>query len=128
VTRIPLVEQTNELSWSFTQMVCESGCETARVWGEENWPSTFDEQLESLDARANEIMEGMIALRPKTLAGLAALAATMKEDALRSYWDKPDEDRDWDMMLISRFLDGLIELGQTRGGADRTADAREAAR
>jgi hypothetical protein len=43
----------------------------------------------------------------------------MKEDALRSYWNKPDEDRDWDVMLITRFLDGLIEVGQDHGDAGR---------
>jgi hypothetical protein len=120
VTRQPLIEQTNELSWSFTQRVCESGYETARVWGEQRGFLSLENQLEALDLRANAIMEGMIALRPKTLAGLAALAATMKDDALYSYWDKPDEDRDWDVMLISRFLDGLIE----RGSVAKTAEAR----
>ena len=65
-------------------------------------------------------MEGMIALRPKTLAGLAALAATMKEDALYSYWNTPDEDRDWDVMLITRFLDGLIERGSVATAEART--------
>ena len=90
-------------------MVCESGYETARIWGEQSGFFSLENQLEALDSRANDIMEGMIALRPKTLAGLAALAATMKEDALRSYWNKPDEDRDWDVMHVTRFLDGLIE-------------------
>jgi hypothetical protein len=117
VTRQPIIDQTNELAWTFTQMVCESGYETARVWGEQSGFLSLEDQLEALDSRANDIMEGMIALRPKTLAGLAALPATMKEDALRSYWDKPDKDRDWDVMLITRFLDGLIEVGQVAAAA-----------
>jgi hypothetical protein len=119
VTRQPLTEQTNELSWQFTQMVRENGYETTRVWAEQSGFRSLENQLEALDSRANDIMEGMIALRPKTLAGLAALAATMKEDALSSYWNKPDEDRDWDVMLIARFLDGLIEVGQGHDDAGR---------
>ena len=109
VRRQPLIEQTSEWSWSFTRRVCESGYEAARIWGEQSGFLRLENQLEALNSRANDIMEGMIALRPKTLAGLAALAATMKEDALRSYWNKPDEDRDWDVMHVTRFLDGLIE-------------------
>jgi hypothetical protein len=117
VTRQPLVERTNELSWNFTQMVCESGYETARVWGERSGYWSLIDQLEALDSRATAIVERMVALRPKTSAGLAALAATMKEDALNAYWNKPDEDREWEVMLITRFLDGLIESGQARGDA-----------
>jgi hypothetical protein len=111
MTRQSLIEPTNELWSPFTQMVRESGYETARVWGEQSSLFSLENQLDALDSRVNDIMEGMIALRPKTLAGLAALAATMKDDALSSYWNKPDEDRDWDVMLITRFIDGLIESG-----------------
>jgi hypothetical protein len=107
VTRQPLIEQVDELSWSFSERVCESGYETATAWSEQSGFSILQNQLEELDARANAILQGMSALRPRTLAGLAALAATMKEDALYSYWDKPDEKRDWDVALITRFLDGL---------------------
>jgi hypothetical protein len=127
--RQPLIDQTNELAWTFTRIVCESGYETARVWGEQSGFSTLDSQLDELNSRANAIVESMISLRPKTLAGVGAVAATMKEDALNQYWDKPEEDRDFDVSLITRFLDGLIELGQMRGDADRVvANAREAAR
>ena len=52
----------------------------------------------------------------------------MKDDALRSYWNKPDEDRDWDVMLITRFLGSLIEVGSTRAVNRVAADAGEAAR
>jgi hypothetical protein len=128
VTRHPLVDPTNELSLAFTQMVRESGYETARVWGEQSGFFSVENQLEALDSRANDIMEGMIALRPKTLAGLAALAATMKDDALSSYWNKPDEDRDWDVMLISRFLDGLIERGSFAAGRMNTFEVAEGGR
>ena len=52
----------------------------------------------------------------------------MKEDALRGYWNKPDEDRDWDVVHITRFLDSLIEVGSTRAVNRVAADAGEAAR
>jgi hypothetical protein len=32
-TRQPLIDQTNELAWTFTRIVCESGYETARAYG-----------------------------------------------------------------------------------------------
>jgi hypothetical protein len=46
----------------------------------------------------------MIALGPKTPRGIAAVAATLKEDGLGGYWDEPDEDPDWSKMLVTRFL------------------------
>jgi hypothetical protein len=110
VTRQPIIDQTNEFAWTFTRIVRESGYETARVWGEQSGFSTLDSQLDELNSRANAIVERMVALRPRTSAGLAAVAATMKEDALWRHWDKPEENRDWDVMLITRFLDGLIAL------------------
>ena len=51
----------------------------------------------------------------------------MKEDALRGYWNKPDEDRDWDVVHITRFRT-LIEVGSTRAVNRVAADAGEAAR
>jgi hypothetical protein len=50
------------------------------------------------------------------------------EDALRGYWNKPDEDRDWDVVHITRFLDSLIEVGSARAVNRVAADAGEAAR
>ena len=39
---------------------------------------------------------------------------SLKEEPLETYWAEPEEDRDWDVMLLTRFLDALIEIGQTR--------------
>jgi hypothetical protein len=66
----------------------------------------------------------MNALRPKTPSGVAVTAATLKDNSLSHYWNEPEEDRDFDVSLITRFLDGLIELGAVRGDANRVADAR----
>jgi hypothetical protein len=64
------------------------------------------------DERAGNFAESMIALRPKTLAGITAVAATLKDYAIREYWKEPVEDRDWDVEIITGFLDCLIELGR----------------
>jgi hypothetical protein len=68
----------------------------------------------------------MVTLRPKTIAGIAAVAATLKDFSLSRYWDKPDEDRDWDVMLITWFLDGLIEVGQAGEAGGVLAQNEEA--
>ena len=48
--RQPIVEQTNELSSTFSKMARESGHEAARVWSEKNIPWTLlDRQLEELE-------------------------------------------------------------------------------
>jgi hypothetical protein len=47
----------------------------------------------------------MIAVRPETLVGFAAQAATLKEFALSHYWNEPDSDMDLDVMFITRLLD-----------------------
>jgi hypothetical protein len=74
---------------------------------------------EKLDLRACRIVERMIALKPKTPKGIAAIAATLKEDLLSHHWKEQEEDRDYDVHLTTQFLDGLIEVGQLQGNADR---------
>jgi hypothetical protein len=66
------------------------------------------------DRCAESIIERMIALRPKTPSAVAITAATLKENSLSHYWNEPEEDRDFDVRLITQFLDGLI---QARSGA-----------
>jgi hypothetical protein len=45
------------------------------------------EALEELNLRTDRIAEQMIALRSRTISGIAAVAATLKEDGLDDYWD-----------------------------------------
>ena len=60
------------------------------------------------------------ALRPKTLAGITAVVATLNY-VLDYHWKEPEVDRDWDVAILTHFLDGLIKLGQGRGGAHMNA-------
>ena len=61
----------------------------------------------------NRIVERMLDLGPTTLAGIAAAAATLRKDALSDCWDEPIADRDWKDEIVTRFIDMLIETGQT---------------
>jgi hypothetical protein len=56
----------------------------------------------------------VIALGPKTLERITAVAATLKDYPLSHHWKEPEEDRDWDVDILTGFLDGLIELGQRK--------------
>jgi hypothetical protein len=52
----------------------------------------------------------MLELGPKTPSSIAAVASALKDGVLDHLWDKPEDDRDWDVELLTRFLDGLIAL------------------
>jgi hypothetical protein len=76
------------------------------------------EELEALCLRETNLVDSMIKLRPKTLVGIAAVAAMFKADQAH-FWKKPEADRDREISLLTRFLDGLIDLGQAPSLADR---------
>jgi hypothetical protein len=126
--RAPLNRVCNDLSPSFSDVCRKEGWDAAVAWGEQNGQDEALRKLEEINVRDSTIAQEMIALRPKTPAGLAAVAATLKEWDLSHYWTKPDIDMDWDVMLITRFLDGLIELGQAQGVADHAPAQGEEAR
>jgi hypothetical protein len=71
---------------------------------------------EPLTQRAFDIVQRMLALQPKTLVGIAAIAASLKEDTLPNYWAEPEESRDFQDLCVTRFLDSLIALAP--GNAD----------
>jgi hypothetical protein len=54
----------------------------------------------------------MISLRPRTPAGISAIAAALNEGALSHHCKERENDRDRYVVLVTRFLDGLIELGR----------------
>jgi hypothetical protein len=56
-----------------------------------------------------QIVERMLDFRPTTLAGIAAVAATLRDDELEHLWAKPEDDRDWGILMLTRFIDGLLE-------------------
>jgi hypothetical protein len=52
----------------------------------------------------------MLQLGPKTPSSIAAVALSLKEEVLNHLWEAPKDNRDWDVELLTRFLDGLIAL------------------
>lgn len=87
------------------------GFKAADEWSKQSGFWTLNDEIAALNERAGSFAERMIALRPKTLAGITAVAATLKDYALSHHWQEPKEDRDWDVEILTGFLDCLIELG-----------------
>jgi hypothetical protein len=86
-----------------------NGYETAKKWGHQSEYWALNDELADLCVRETDLVDTMIKLRPKTLVGIAALATAFKADQ-DHFWKKPEPDRDWDISLLTRFLDGLIDL------------------
>ena len=84
----------------------------------------MNEELSDLCLRETNLVDSMIKLHPKTPAGIAAVAAAFKADQAH-FWEKHESDRDWEISLLTRFLDGLIDLGQA---PDRLQTERAAKR
>ena len=109
VKRRPLEDTADALYQSFEHTIREDGFEAARAWGNSvasiinlkrwaNRPSR--REVSRADARA----------RPRTPASIAAVAAVLRDEAFAHYWKETEDDRDWDVALLTRFLDGLIAL------------------
>jgi hypothetical protein len=92
----------------------ESGFEAASKWAKATGCYYRDVALEQMSDDLDKIVKQIIDLRPTTPAGIAAIAASLREDALSSYWTKPVAERDCDVEVITRFFDALIETGLTR--------------
>jgi hypothetical protein len=72
----------------------------------------------SIEIRLTNIVDSMIKLRPRKQLGIAAVAAAFKADQ-DHFWKEPEPDRNWEISLLTRFLDGLIDLGQAPRIVDR---------
>jgi hypothetical protein len=112
--RLPLKKTYRPQQLLFDEIGDERGWDAANAWGEQSGFWEINDQVADVDLSMGSLVERMIALRPKSLAGIIAIARSLKEEPLDTYWDEPDEDRDWDVMLVTRFLDVLIEIGQPR--------------
>jgi phosphoglycolate phosphatase-like HAD superfamily hydrolase len=109
-TRKPLEDTANALYQSFEQTIRESGFEAARAWSDSVGMDSKIEEIEQIDRSSGHLIERMIEVGPKTPASIAAVASALKEEVLDHLWDKPKDDRDWDVELLTRFLDGLISM------------------
>lgn len=118
-TRAPILEKHNELDWTFHKLLEKHGYDAA-IAADTN-ASEFEEterQLEPLTQRAFNIVQRMLALQPKTLDEVAAVAATLKQDTLPNYWAEPEENRDFQEQCITRFFDSLIALAPSQAPED----------
>jgi hypothetical protein len=67
---------------AYYDTVCAQGHEAASAWGDKNgfW------KLEEINELINRVAGRMIAERPKTTAGIATVAASLKEFVLSHHW------------------------------------------
>jgi hypothetical protein len=96
------------LQLAYEAILHNRGASVAKAWVEQVgfWP--LNDEIADLCERATHIVERMIVLRPKTQAGIAAVAEALKADQ-NHFWKEPEPERDWDISLVTRFIDGLIE-------------------
>ncbi len=93
----------------YAEMISERGSDVADAWGKQSGFWAINDQVADVDLSIGSLVERMVALRPKTLAGIIATARSLRERPLDHLWAEPEDDRDWDVMLPTRFIDGLIE-------------------
>jgi|SRR5665213_1487509 len=63
-----------------------------------------DDAIGATDEPACRIM----ALPARTIAGLAVKARVAKL-AASNYWDDPDDDADWDKLIVRKLIDAILE-------------------
>jgi hypothetical protein len=88
-----------------------SGDEAFRRAYDESGYDAFVVEQNDLFEEGERISEQMRAIRPKTFAGVAALAYALKVHGAPGYWDEAEDDRDWQEFCVTQFIDRLIELG-----------------
>jgi hypothetical protein len=101
------------LSVAFGAICQLNGLEAAGAWSDESGFEALNEEVGDLHERAADVVGRMISLKPKTLASIAAIAASFKKDQ-RHLWKEPVEDRDWDLELLTRFIDELVTCTEAR--------------
>jgi hypothetical protein len=87
------------------------------AWSAESGFKALNKEFSDLSERATYLVERIIKLGPRTRAGIAAVAASFKADQ-RHFWKEPEPDRDWEISLLTRFIDGLIECGSSAKPAE----------
>jgi|ERR1700733_11522170 hypothetical protein len=106
------------LEVAFAAIRKANGYKKAEEWGHQSEYWALNDELSDLCLSETNRVDSMIKLQPKTPAGIAVVAAAFKADQ-NHFWKKPEEDRDWEISLLTRFLDGLIDLGEAPCLADR---------
>jgi hypothetical protein len=111
----PLNKEAWDESEAFLAMVEETGWAEACTWAAATGCDGRNDATERMSEDLARLVERMLALGPTTLAGIAAVAATLREDALDHYWKEPIAKRDWDVELVTQFIDALVVAGPGRG-------------
>jgi hypothetical protein len=106
------------LEVAFAAIIKANGSGKAVEWGHQTEYWALNDELGDLCIRETNLVDSMIKLQPKTPAGIAAVAAVFKADQ-DHFWKEPEPDRDWDISLLTRFLDGLIDLASAPCVVDR---------
>jgi hypothetical protein len=114
------------LDIAFEAIVHMQGVNAAKVWAAESGCGALSKEADNLHDRANNLFGRMVDLRPSTQAGIAAVAASIK-DELQDFWKDPEPDRDWEISLFTRFIDGLIECGSSEKIAVKLAEPKRCA-
>jgi hypothetical protein len=100
------------LSVAFAAIIKNDGAEKAMNWGRQSEYWALNDELSDLEGKSTYLVDSMIKLRPRKRLGIAAVAAAFKDNQSH-FWKKPEPDRDWEISLLTRFLDSLIDLGPT---------------
>jgi hypothetical protein len=87
------------------------------AWEESSGHAANVDTTYAFDNEADSIVGKMFATPPKTPAGLSAIAKALKLQDIPTYWEEPEDNRDWDKLQVARFVDLVISLGDNRGDA-----------
>ena len=99
------------LEVAYAAIIKNDGAEKAFSWGHQSEYWALNDELSDIEDRLTNILDGMIKLRPRKQDEIAAVAAAFKDDQ-DHFWKKPKSDRDWEISLLTRLIDGLIDLVQ----------------
>jgi hypothetical protein len=110
----PLNEVALDENDAFQVRIEAIGWEAACAWSQATGHEGRNVTIEQIGVELGRLVERMLDLGPTTVAGIAAVGATLREDALSDYWNEPVRDRDWDVQLVTRFIDGLIAAAEGR--------------
>jgi hypothetical protein len=105
-------------------MVRERGIKAADAWGRRSGFLGRGDKVDDLTDRMGKTIDRMLALKPRTPAGIAAVAKTLKDEPLADYWADGAGDNDWAIDVITQFLDGLIERASSAQAAAATDTMR----
>lgn len=109
---MPLNDAAWEEADAFRARVEEDGWEAACAWADANGFDGRNEEHARLGWELSQLATRMLDVGPTSLAGIAAVAATLKEDLLVHYWAKPIKDRDYEVELVTKLIDALVVSGQ----------------